>query len=224
MWSRNGEQCFPVGRGYHPPWETAHKTASEGPEGAPRGHVPRSLVPKGQIPWAGVSKSCSSDAVYRRMGAITHVDRATPALEPFLQFQSGKQCLQFKELDLVVHIYMSYFLKQSILLCYDTSQGTKRVNLVSMFIHLPHLLIPLWCLWQRDGRSFLGSSTCSIKPGTHLPLESGMSFRIRGEILNLHLVPQKPLRQFLPGCDHRHTPGHPCIAQASHTAPTPATC
>lgn len=36
---------------------------------------------------------------------------APPALEPFLQFQSGKQCLQFKELDLVVHIYMSYFLK-----------------------------------------------------------------------------------------------------------------
>ena len=67
MWSQNGEECFPVGRGYHPPWETSHKTASEGPEGAPHGHAPRSLVPKGQTPHADMSKSCSLEAVYRCM-------------------------------------------------------------------------------------------------------------------------------------------------------------
>lgn len=64
-----------------------------------------------QTPRGSVSKSCSIDIVYRLVDTTTHVNRASPRLEPFLKFRSGKQCLQFKELDLVVHIHMSHFLR-----------------------------------------------------------------------------------------------------------------
>ena len=66
---------------------------------------------QGQTPHGGVSKSCSTDVVSKCVDATAHVNRALPALEPFLKLLSGKQCLQFKELDLVVHIHMSHFLK-----------------------------------------------------------------------------------------------------------------
>lgn len=68
---------------------------------------------QGQVPRGNMNKSYSTDVPYRRMDTITNVNRAHRGLGPFFAMLvwSRKQSLQFKELDFVIHIRITHFLK-----------------------------------------------------------------------------------------------------------------